>query len=465
MGRSSVKFYEKLTVLDTSSDGMGVCKAEEHVFFIPGTVPGDIIDVETWKVRSKFRSGKVLKFHHYSEKRTEPACPHFGTCGGCKWQNMKYETQLEFKQKMVSDALQRIGNIQTDVLSILPSKKIYAYRNRLDFSFSNRRWFTELEMQSPGQKSKDALGFHAPRMFDRVIDIHECHLMDPLNDRLRNAVRDFAIQNNLSFYDHKLKTGFLRGMILRTTTTAECMVVMMFAEPDEEKINSVMDFLRKSFPEITSLLYVINTKHNDTMYDLEVKTFSGKEYITEELEGLKFRVGPKSFYQTNPLQAYELYKVAREFAGIQKTDTVYDLYTGTGTIANVVARQAKHVVGVESVPEAIEAAKENSALNGIENTSFFAGEMRKVFTREFIQQHGKPDVVITDPPRAGMDEDTCRLLLELEVPRIVYVTCNPSTQARDLKVLSEKYRVVKAQPVDMFPQTAHVENVVLVVLK
>ncbi|MCC7302027.1 MAG: 23S rRNA (uracil(1939)-C(5))-methyltransferase RlmD [Bacteroidia bacterium] len=463
MGRSAVKIISGLEIFDTSSDGWGICRHDDLVYFIPGTVPGDVIEAETWKVRRKFWSGRVLHYQKRSEDRVNPACAHFGSCGGCKWQNMNYAAQLRFKEKMVRDCLERIGGIESaglDVLPIIGSKNNYAYRNRLDFSFSSRRWFTEAEMNMEQKPSGNALGFHVPRMFDRIIDIQRCHLMPPLNDEVRNGVRSLALKNGFSFYDHKAKSGLLRGMIIRTTTTGECMVMMMFGEDHPEHIQRVMEYLSTSFNFITSLLYVVNLKANDTMYDLDVVTYAGQGYITEEMEGLKFRVGPKSFYQTNPVQALELYKVARDFARIQEPDVVYDLYTGTGTIANFVARRAKKVIGVESVPEAIEAAKENSVLNGIQNTSFYAGEMRKIFTRDFVLLNGKPSVVITDPPRAGMDEETCRLLLELETPRIVYVSCNPSTQARDIRILGEKYRLLRSQPVDMFPHTAHVENVV-----
>lgn len=409
--------------------------------------------------------GEAIRFHEYSKDRIEPFCSHFGTCGGCKWQHINYDLQKTYKRQQVLDQFQRIAKVPIpEVAPILGSEKTQYYRNKLDFTFSNSRWLTREEINSGQEFERNALGFHIPKMFDKIIDIEHCYLQGGISNEVRNVLREFARENKLSFYDIRNQVGLLRNLIIRTTSTNQTMVIVQFGENDPESIRLVMEFLKGQFPSITSLLYVINTKGNETFHDLELVTFAGLPYIEEEMEGLKFRIGPKSFYQTNSEQAYELYKVARDFAQLKGDEVVYDLYTGTGTIANFVAKQAKQVIGVEYVEAAIEDAKLNSQINGIENTLFYAGDMKDILNEEFISTHAKPDVIITDPPRAGMDEKVVQMLLRLEAPTIVYVSCNPATQARDLALLGEKYQVEKVQPVDMFPQTYHVENVVRLTL-
>ena len=409
--------------------------------------------------------GKAIAIKKYSELRAQPFCKHFGVCGGCKWQCLPYEEQLRFKQKQVADNLTRIGKIELpEMMPILGSKHVAHYRNKLEFGFSNKKWLTSEQVASGVQfDCMDAVGFHIPGAFDKILDIEECHLMDDINNRLRNGIRAYALAHGLTFFDLRQQTGLLRNMMLRTSATGEIMLLMQFCmrgADDEAQAKALLEHLHATFPEVTSLLYVNNTKCNDTIGDLDVQTFAGTPFIYETMEGLRFKVGPKSFYQTNTEQAYELYKVARNFAALTGDELVYDLYTGTGTIANFVARQARQVVGIEYVPEAIEDAKVNAALNGLDNTLFYAGDMKDILTTGFIERHGKPDVIITDPPRAGMHADVVNAILFAAPRRIVYVSCNPATQARDLALLDADYRVTKVQPVDMFPQTHHVENVV-----
>ena len=406
---------------------------------------------------------RVVRVVEPSPDRVPAFCEHFEVCGGCKWQFLPYEKQLYYKQKQVADQLRRIGRIELpEITPILGSKKTTFYRNKLEFGFSNKRWLTSAEMGLEGDDiNMNALGFHVPGMFDKIININKCWLQGEPSNQIRDFIKKYADENGLEYFDRRIQAGLLRNIIIRTSTTGDVMLIVSFFRNDKEDIEGLMAALAAEFPQITSLMYVVNEKGNDTITDQEILVYSGKDHILEEMEGLKFKIGPKSFYQTNSEQAYELYKVAREFAGFKGGEVVYDLYTGTGTIANFVARNVKKVVGIEYVPEAIEDAHVNSVLNGIENTSFFAGDMKRILTSEFIAQHGKPDVIITDPPRAGMDEDVVKTILEAAPQRVVYVSCNPATQARDLALMDEAYQVTRIQPVDMFPHTHHVENVVL----
>ena len=460
--------FEHITILDAGAKGVSVAKAADgRVVFVPNVVPGDVVDIQTFKKRKSYFEGKAIKFHKYSQHRVEPVCAHFGVCGGCKWQNMNYEQQLTFKQNEVKNHLQRIGKVDLPEFEpILGSAKQFFYRNKMEFGFSNARWLTENEISSAEDLgNRNALGFHIPKMWDKILDITKCHLQgDPSND-IRNAIRDFANKNNLSFFNPRAHEGFLRTLMIRTASTGEIMVLIQFFEEQEANRILILDFLVTKFPEITSLQYVMNGKPNDTIYDQKVHLYKGRDYILEEMEGLKFSINAKSFYQTNSEQAYELYKITRDFAGLTGSEIVYDLYTGTGTIAQFVSKNAKKVVGVEAVPEAIADAKENAKRNNITNCDFFVGDMKNVFNDEFIAQNGRPDVVITDPPRDGMHKDVLAQLLKIEAQKIVYVSCNSATQARDLELLDAKYRVERVRPVDMFPQTHHVENVVLLVLK
>ena len=465
---------ENITVIDASSDGQAVGRMDEVVIFIKDAVPGDVVDVQVTRKKNKFREGKAIKIHSYSDKRTDPVCSHFGTCGGCKWQNMKYESQLFYKQKQVTDALTRIAKIELpEIQQIIPSAKTYQYRNKLEFTFSNKKWLTIEQVndknisfgEGKDEITRNALGFHIPGMFDKILDIDTCYLQEEPSNAIRNEIRKYALENNLPFFDLREQIGLLRNIIIRSTSTGEWMLIVSFHYDDKPIIENLLNHLANKFPQITSLQYVINAKRNDTISDLDIILFKGNDSIYENMEGLKFKIGPKSFYQTNSEQAYQLYKVTRDFAAIISTDVVYDLYTGTGTIANFVAHQAKKVVGVEYVSAAIEDAKINSQINNITNTSFYAGDLKDVMDNDFINANGKPDIIITDPPRAGMHDDVTKKILEIEPRRIVYVSCNPATQARDLQLLDAKYKVIKVQPVDMFPQTHHVENVVLLELK
>lgn len=462
-----------LARVQTAGSG-GTQSTDKMVIFVPNCVPGDIVDIQVTKKKHSFMEGRVQRIVQPSAVRCEARCKHFGVCGGCKWQILPYEAQLKYKQQQIVDNLTRIGKIELPQISpILGSKHIYEYRNKLEFTFADRKWlptevFKELESDRISELTSYGLGFHIPNCFDKVLDIEECHLMPDINNRIRNGIRDYARTHGLTFYNEHTHEGLLRTLIIRNNHKGELMLIVTFGEEiksQESRVKNLLEWLHTSFPEIISLLYVENTKFNDTIGDLEVKTYFGQNHIIEMMEDLQFKVGPKSFYQTNTEQAYELYKVAREFAQLSGNELVYDLYTGTGTIANFVARQAKQVIGIEYVPEAIEDAKVNSALNSIDNTLFFAGDMKDILNDDFVAQYGRPDVIITDPPRAGMHEDVVNVILNAEPKRIVYVSCNPATQARDLMLLDAKYKVTKVQPVDMFPHTQHVENVVQLCLR
>ncbi|MCX2681526.1 23S rRNA (uracil(1939)-C(5))-methyltransferase RlmD [Galbibacter sp. EGI 63066] len=457
-------FFEQVEVIDAGAKGKGVAKAPDgRVIFLPYAVPGDVVDVQTFKKRRAYFEGKITRFHTKSPKRTAPECEHFGVCGGCKWQNMGYEHQLFYKQKEVENNLKRIGKVDLPEFSpILGSEKQYFYRNKMEFSFSDSRWLTQEEIDSGEElDDKNALGFHIPGMWDKILDIKKCHLQEDPSNAIRLGIKNFAVENGFQFFNPRNQTGLLRTVMIRTSSTGEIMVLIQFYDDNQEQRELLLNFLKEEFPQITSLQYVVNQKQNDTIYDQEVICYAGRDHIFEEMEGLKFKINAKSFYQTNSEQAYELYKIARDFAGLSGNELVYDLYTGTGTIAQFVAKKAKKVVGVEAVPEAIEDAKANAQLNGIDNVSFYAGDMKVVFNDEFIKTNGTPDVIITDPPRDGMHKDVVKQLLNIAAEKVVYVSCNSATQARDLALMDEMYKVSKVQPVDMFPQTHHVENVVL----
>ena len=462
--RNRKQVFTNIEVLDAGAKGKTIAKTPEGaVIFLPNAVPGDVVDIQTYKKRKAYFEGKATVFHKLSDKRTTPACEHFGVCGGCKWQDMDYKWQLFYKQKEVENNLRRLGHIELpEVTPILGSAEQYFYRNKMEFSFSDSRWLTLDEIQSDEQLGdKNALGFHIPGMWDKILDIKKCHLQADPSNAIRNAVRAFAIENDLEFFNTRNQTGLLRTLMIRTASTGELMILIQFFKEDKAKRELLLNYLAETFPEITSLLYVINTKANDTIYDQEIVCFSGRDHIFEDMEGLKFKINAKSFYQTNSDQAYELYKVTRNFAGLTGEELVYDLYTGTGTIAQFVAKQAKKVIGVEAVPDAILAAKENAKANNIENVDFYVGDMKNVFNTAFINTHGHPDVIITDPPRDGMHKDVVQMLLNVSPEKIVYVSCNSATQARDLALMDAVYKVTKTQAVDMFPQTHHVENVVL----
>ncbi|RXG16307.1 23S rRNA m(5)U-1939 methyltransferase [Leeuwenhoekiella aestuarii] len=457
-----------MQVIDAGAKGKAIAKAPDgRVIFINNAVPGDIVDVQTQKQRKAYYEGTAIKINKYSPKRTEPECQHFGTCGGCKWQNMHYDYQLEYKQREVVNNLKRLGKIELpEITPISGSKEIYFYRNKMEFSFSDSKWLTLKQIQSDEIiEDRNALGFHIPGMWDKILDIDKCWLQRDPSNAIRNGVKEFATKNNIPFFNTRNQEGLLRTLMIRTSSIGELMVLIQFFKEEKQQRELVLNYLKETFPEITSLLYVINEKGNDTIYDQDVICYAGRDHIFEEMEGLKFKINAKSFYQTNSEQAYELYKITRDFAGLTGEETVFDLYTGTGTIAQFVARQAKKVIGVEAVPDAITAAKANAQLNGIENVEFYVGDMKNVFNDAFISQHGQPDVIITDPPRDGMHKDVVAQLIKIKADRIVYVSCNSATQARDLALLDELYKVERIQPVDMFPQTHHVENVVLLKLK
>ena len=458
----TVTIIPNLRIIDIAEEGKGVGKADELVVFVDKAVPGDIADVRIVKKKKNLAEAVIETLHTPSVYRTDPFCQHFGTCGGCKWQHMQYDAQLQFKQKNVEAALQRLAKIDTSSMEpILGSAENKYYRNKLEYTFSNKRWLNQQDMEDREGLEMNALGFHVPLRFDKILDVQHCYLQAEPSNTLRNQVREYALRMGLTFYDLRNHEGNLRNLIIRTSSTGEVMVVVVFAYAEQDQVDGLMEYLKTSFPEITSLMYIMNQKKNDTIFDQDVITYSGRDYIFEEMNGLRFKIGAKSFYQTNSMQAHELYKITKEFAGFSGDELVYDLYTGAGTIANFVAGSVKKVIGVEYVPTAIEDAKFNSELNGIDNTLFYAGDMKDILTREFIAEHGKPDVVITDPPRAGMHADVVARLLEMEAEKIVYVSCNAATQARDLALLKEKYTVGRIKPVDMFPHTQHVENVVL----
>jgi 23S rRNA (uracil1939-C5)-methyltransferase len=460
------KFFENVQIIDIAEEGKGVGKADDFVLFVDKAVPGDIADVQVYRSKKNFGEGKITELKQASEYRTQAFCEHFGTCGGCKWQHMTYEAQLKFKQKSVVDALSRLAKINVDgIMPIVPSPADRYYRNKLEYTFSNKRWLYDGENKEDGTLNMNALGFHIPGRFDKILDVNHCYLQAEPSNSLRNEIRNFTIQQGYTYYDLRNHSGMLRNLIVRTSSTGETMVIVVFAYAEQSEIDNLMSHIDASFPDITSLLYIENQKKNDTIFDQDVVAFKGPEYIHEEMNGIKFRIGPKSFYQTNSIQALRLYEITRDFADFKGDELVYDLYTGAGTIANFVAGHVREVVGVEYVPTAIEDAKVNSAINNITNTKFYAGDMKDVLVADFVAEHGKPDVIITDPPRAGMHPDVVARLMEIEARKIVYVSCNAATQARDLLVLKEKYDTVKIQPVDMFPHTQHVENVVLLLLR
>jgi 23S rRNA (uracil1939-C5)-methyltransferase len=464
--KKPLPILEKILISGIAAEGKAIARHNDLVIFIPFVVPGDVVDIQLTRKKNSYAEGKVIHFHEYSPQRTEAFCEHYGVCGGCKWQILPYDEQIRYKQQQVIDNLTHIGKIELpEITHILGSEKTQFYRNKLEFTFSNKSWMTEEEIRSSvAIENRNALGFHIPGMFDKVLDIRKCWLQDDISNQIRNEIKAFALQNNYTFFDLRNQTGLLRNIIIRTSSTGEVMLIVVFFENDKDKKDALMNHLAEKFPSITSLIYIINEKANDTITDREIYVFKGKNYIYEEMEGLKFKIGPKSFYQTNSEQAYNLYRIARDFAGLTGNESVYDLYTGTGTIANFVARQARRVIGIEYVPEAIEDARINSEINGIDNTLFFAGDMKDILNDEFIKTYGRPDVIITDPPRAGMHDDVIETIISAEPRKIVYVSCNPATQARDLNLLGQKHRVSKIQPVDMFPHTHHVENVVLLEL-
>ncbi|WP_288576568.1 23S rRNA (uracil(1939)-C(5))-methyltransferase RlmD [uncultured Prevotella sp.] len=468
--KKPLPILENIQITDCAAEGKSLARVNDMVVFVPFCVPGDIVDLQVRKKRHSYMEAEVIRFVEKSAVREEPFCEHFGVCGGCKWQNLPYDKQLEMKQRQVYEQLTRIGKVElSEFMPILGSQKTREYRNKLEFGCSNKRWMTREEIAS-GEPAGEmrAIGFHITGAFDKILPIHNCHLMDGLQNEIRNFIYQYAIDNDLTFFDLRQQTGLLRDVMVRNSNTGEWMVLVQFhydEEGDRERSLQLMEALAERFPQITSLLYVDNQKCNDTFGDLELTLYKGNDHIFETMEGLRFKVGPKSFYQTNTDQAYHLYSVARQFAGLTGEEVVYDLYTGTGTIANFVARSAKKVIGIEYVPEAIEDAKVNSDINGIGNTLFFAGDMKDILTDEFIAAHGRPDVIITDPPRAGMHPDVVETILRAKPRRIVYVSCNPATQARDLQLLDRLYKVAAVQPVDMFPHTPHVENVVALELK
>lgn len=460
--KKELPVIESLEILSVGAEGKAVARHDDLVVFVPYAAPGDVADVKIDRKKHSYAEGHIERMVKPSPLRVEPFCEHFGVCGGCRWQHLPYQEQLKAKQQQVEDALHRIAKVEMpEITPILGSEQTVAYRNKMEYTFSNKKWLTWEQMRSGEEfADRDAVGFHIPGAFDKVLDINRCHLQDDLGNRLRLHVKQYAREHGLSFFDLRAQTGLLRTMMIRIVSTGEVMVVLSFGEDNPGQIKGVLDDLRTSFPEITSLMYVVNTKANDTIADLDIQLHSGREYIEEEMEGLRFRIGPKSFYQTNSHQAYNLYKVAREYAGLTGEELVYDLYTGTGTIANFVAPQARKVIGIEYVEDAIRDARLNAEVNRLANTDFYAGDMKDVLTDEFVAAHGHPDVMIVDPPRAGMHADVVNVILNAEPSRIVYVSCNPATQARDIALLDAKYRVTAIRPVDMFPHTHHVENVV-----
>jgi 23S rRNA (uracil-5-)-methyltransferase RumA len=462
-GRKELPFLEKVRITDIGAEGNALARVDNLVVFVPMLIPGDLVDIKVIKKRKKYLEGRVVKFHEYSPDRIEPRCIHFGVCGGCKWQHLPYNLQLKFKEKQVRDNLTRIGKIELpEINPILGSSEIYNYRNKLEYTFSDKRWRTKEEVFSGNKFEKeDALGFHIPGLFDKVLDIEECHLQPEPSNSIKNAVRQYAHKNNLQFFDLREQNGFLRNIVIRNSLEGKVMVIVVFFHDDAEKRNGLLDFLASEFPRISSLMYVINSKRNDSLNDQVPILYKGENHLVEGMDGLKFRIGPKSFYQTNIKQALELYRIAKDFAGLTGKEIVYDLYSGTGTIANYIAAYADRVIGIEYVDEAVQDAIINSEINGIGNTRFFTGDMKDVLSEAFFASNGKPDVIITDPPRAGMHEDVIKIIVTAAPDKIVYISCNPSTQSRDIQLLSKDYHVAAVQPVDMFPQTHHVENVVL----
>jgi len=468
--KKELPLLEGITITGVAAEGKAIARVDNLVVFVPYVVPGDVVDLQIKRKKHSYAEAEAVKVHQYSDKRAIPFCQHYGVCGGCQWQVLDYSEQLKYKQQQVVDNLSRIGKVVLPEISpILGSEQTQGYRNKLEYTFSNKRWLTREEVaQNVVYDQMNAVGFHIPGAFDKVLAIEKCWLQDDVSNHIRNAIRDYAYEHQYTFINLRTHEGMLRNLIIRTSTTGELMVILVAQIKTGEEMRlfeTLLQYVADSFSEITSLLYIINNKVNDSIGDLEVHTFKGEDHIFEEMEGLRFKVGPKSFYQTNSRQAYNLYKVARQFAGLTGNELVYDLYTGTGTIANFVSRQAHRVIGIEYVPEAIEDARINSEINGIDNTLFFAGDMKDILTEDFIREHGRPDVIITDPPRAGMHPDVVNVILQSAPKRIVYVSCNPATQARDLQLLDSKYSVKAVQPVDMFPHTYHVENVVLLEIR
>jgi 23S rRNA (uracil1939-C5)-methyltransferase len=463
--RRKLPVIENLEIIDVAAEGKSIAKSGNMVVFVKGLIPGDIADIQITSMRKKFMEGYAKRMIKYSEMRTDPFCSHFGICGGCKWQNLPYEKQLFYKQKQVADNLERIGKVELpEVKPIIGSERQRYYRNKLEYTFSESRWLTGEEVKSEiDLPERRALGFHLNGKFDRILDIETCYLQDDLSNKIRNATRNYTISNDYSFYNQRQNSGLMRNLVIRNTLSGEWMVTVVFNEFAEEAILSLMNFLKDSFPQITSLFYAINPKVNDTIHDQEIVLFHGKAFMIEEIDGLKFKLGPKSFFQTNIVQASELYRLAINYADLKEDEVVYDLYTGIGTLALIAAKKSKQVIGLEYVEEAIEDAKENAKLNNIENTEFFAGDMKDILTEDFFNLHGRPNVIITDPPRGGMHEDVIKNILLASPERIVYVSCNPATQARDIQLLSEKYQITGIQPVDMFPHTHHVENIACLV--
>lgn len=462
--RQPLPLLENVEIKDAGSEGKAVARVDNMVIFVPFVVPGDVIDIQVTKRKRNYMEGKAVKIHTLSPLRITPRCEHFGVCGGCRWQNLPYNQQLRYKQQQVKDHFERIGKLSTETMKpILGSEKDYEYRNKLEFTFSNRRWLTEEELRQEEDVNMDGLGFHLPGIFDRILDLNNCYLQPSPSNDIRLALRQYTAEQHLSYYDNRKHEGLMRNVIIRTANSGDVMVIVVFARNKPDKIHPLMDFLKEGFPQITSLFYVVNSKLNDTINDQETILWAGEPYITEQMEELRFKVGPLSFYQTNAEQAYKLYKVARDYAALTGSETVYDLYCGAGTISNFVAHQARQVVGIEYVASAVDDARENSKINNITNTHFVAGDMAKVFNEELAEKYGKPDVVITDPPRAGMHPKVTERLLELQPQRIVYVSCNPATQARDIAMLGADYEIAAIQPVDMFPQTQHVENITLLI--
>lgn len=461
------EILENVEIEAIASEGMSLARVDGIVLFVPMAVPGDIVDVEIWKKKSNYMEGRIVRIVKPSDQRVEPFCEHFGVCGGCKWQQLPYHMQLEFKQRQVSDQLKRIGRLDIpEVMPIIGSEKTRYYRNKLDFAFSNRRWIENIkEADILTDRERLGLGFHVGKFFDKILDIKCCHLQPEPSNAIRLFIKDYAIRNNIPFFDFRAMTGMMRDIIIRTASTGEVMVIMVFAEYDKQVAEDVLDALMKEFPQITSLYYMINQKCNDSISDLEAHFYAGEPAIHEKMEDLTFKIGPKSFYQTNSSQAYRLYSVVRDFASLTGNEVLYDLYTGTGTIALFLSGRVSKVIGIEYVPEAIEDAKENASANGVGNAEFYAGDMKDILTEDFISQHGRPDVIVLDPPRAGIHPDVGKVIVAARPERIVYVSCNPASQARDLAAFDEMYRITAVQPVDMFPHTQHVENVVSLVLR
>jgi 23S rRNA (uracil1939-C5)-methyltransferase len=454
---------EKVRITDIGAEGNAIARIENQVVFVPMLIPGDVVDIRVRKKRRKFMEGTVVRFHEYSSDRIKPRCSHFGVCGGCKWQHLPYEKQLQFKEKQVKDNLIRIGKVDIPFTDpILGSEEIFFYRNKLEYTFSDKRWLTREEMNSDNDHlNEDALGFHIPGMFDKVLDIRECFLQPEPSNAIRDAVRRYAHRKSFAFFNLRQQSGFLRNLIIRTTSSGKVLVIVVFYLDEKERIAELLDFLVSEFPQISSLFYIINTKKNDSLADQVPILHMGEDHLLEEMDGLKFRIGPKSFYQTNTKQSLRLYKVAKEFAALTGNEVVYDLYTGAGTIANFIADSAQKVIGIEYVDEAVRDAAINSEINNIRNTQFFAGDIRSLLNDKFISENGKPDIIITDPPRAGMHEDVVKQIINAAPGKVIYISCNPSTQARDISLMSEYYVVTRVQPVDMFPHTHHVENVIL----